>query len=72
MSYSMAFILVQWIEDPPTWDVLPATKIVNGVCKINQICDLSYEDETSPAKILQIGKCSLFQRQYNVYVKVFF
>ncbi|KAI7790351.1 putative general transcription factor 3C polypeptide 1-like, partial [Triplophysa rosa] len=28
------FMLIQWIEDPPTWDVLPVDKIVNGHCEI--------------------------------------
>ncbi|KAJ8249264.1 hypothetical protein GJAV_G00232940 [Gymnothorax javanicus] len=54
----MAYILVQWIEDPPSWDVLPAKKNANGNCTVNSICDISYKDETSPAKILQIGSRS--------------
>lgn len=52
----MKFMLIQWIEDPPTWDVLPIDKIVNGCCEIGGICDVSYNEESSPAKNLNIGK----------------
>ncbi len=50
-------MLIQWIEDPPAWDVLPTSKIINGCCEIvGHICDVSYKEESSPAKILNIGK----------------
>ncbi|XP_048095631.1 lateral signaling target protein 2 homolog [Alosa alosa] len=48
-------MLIQWIEDPPTWDVLPQNKVVNGLCEVGYICDVQYRDETSPAKIIQKG-----------------
>ncbi|XP_062864603.1 early boundary activity protein 1-like [Trichomycterus rosablanca] len=54
----MAYMLIQWIEDPPTWDVLPIKKIANGICSVGSICDVFYGDETSPAKILQKGSRS--------------
>ncbi|XP_048089938.1 uncharacterized protein LOC125287899 [Alosa alosa] len=38
---------------PPTWDVLPQNKVVNGLCEVGYICDVQYRDETSPAKIIQ-------------------
>ncbi|KAA0712499.1 hypothetical protein E1301_Tti021506 [Triplophysa tibetana] len=59
----MKFILIQWIEDPPTWDVLPIDKIVNGRCEIGGICDVSYNEESSPAKILNIGTRSAMMKQ---------
>ncbi|XP_076126791.1 uncharacterized protein LOC143142049 [Alosa pseudoharengus] len=49
------YMLIQWIEDPPTWDVLPQNKVVNGLCEVGYICDVQYRDETSPAKIIQKG-----------------
>jgi len=52
----MRFMLIQWIEDPPTWDVLSTDKIINGKCEIGGVCDVQYEEKSSPAKILDIGK----------------
>lgn len=49
-------MLIQWIEDPPTWDVLPTEKIMNGRCEIGGLCDVQYKEESSPAKILNVGK----------------
>ncbi|KAG5262274.1 hypothetical protein AALO_G00294150 [Alosa alosa] len=49
------YMLIQWIEDPPTWDVLPQNKVVNSLCEVGYICDVQYRDETSPAKIIQKG-----------------
>lgn len=52
----MRFMLIQWIEDPPKWDVLPTNKVISGRCEIGCVCDVAYEEESSPAKILNIGK----------------
>lgn len=55
LPFLQKFMLIQWIEDPPAWDVLPVSKIVNGLCEVGYICDVEYGEETSPAKILQKG-----------------
>ncbi|KAF4106749.1 hypothetical protein G5714_012739 [Onychostoma macrolepis] len=58
-------LLIQWIEDPPAWDVLPTSKIINGCCEIGGICDVSYKEESSPAKILNIGSRSAMLKQLH-------
>lgn len=48
-------MLIQWIEDPPTWDVLSVKKMVSGQLDVGNICDVEYLEESSPAKIIQLG-----------------
>ncbi|XP_077091516.1 uncharacterized protein LOC143742518 [Siphateles boraxobius] len=61
----MRFMLIQWIEDHPTWDVLPTEKIINGRCEIGGVCDVQYKEESSPAKILNIGTRSAMLKQLH-------
>ncbi|XP_051558971.1 uncharacterized protein LOC127443933 [Myxocyprinus asiaticus] len=66
----MKFMLIQWIEDPPKWDVLSTNSIINGFCETGSICDVSYKEETkikTKAKILNIGTRSAMLKQlYSV------
>ncbi|XP_059369757.1 uncharacterized protein LOC132107634 [Carassius carassius] len=64
----MRFMLIQWIEDPPKWDVLPTNKMIHGRCEIGCICDVSYQDESTPAKILNIGTRSAMLKQLNMVI----
>ncbi|KAK7163532.1 hypothetical protein R3I93_007553 [Phoxinus phoxinus] len=61
----MKFMLIQWIEDPPTWDVVPTEKIINGRCEIGGVCDVQYKEESSPAKILNVGTRSAMLKQLH-------
>ena len=52
------YALIKWIEDPPKWDVVltndfhPKGRVFN----INDVCDVTYGNGTSPAEILKYGK----------------
>ncbi|XP_063050657.1 early boundary activity protein 2-like isoform X2 [Engraulis encrasicolus] len=49
------YVLIEWVEDPPSWDVVPLNKILNGICEVGYVCDVQYQEESSPAKVLQKG-----------------
>ncbi|XP_041963513.1 early boundary activity protein 2-like [Alosa sapidissima] len=49
------FMLIEWVEDPPTWDVLPVKKVIYGEIEVGNVCDVEYLEESSPARIIELG-----------------
>ncbi|XP_048119131.1 uncharacterized protein LOC125307282 isoform X2 [Alosa alosa] len=49
------FMLIEWVRDPPTWDVLPVKKVIYGEIEVGNVCDVEYLEESSPARIIELG-----------------
>lgn len=56
---SKTWVLVEWREEPPTYDIVPKKDILKKKFEPGDVVDVAYEEESSPATVIDIdGKSS--------------
>ncbi|XP_067299340.1 uncharacterized protein [Pseudorasbora parva] len=53
---SKTWVLVEWREEPPTYDIVPKKDILKKKFEPGDVVDVAYEDESSPATIIDIDE----------------
>jgi hypothetical protein len=54
---SCMFALIKWVEDPPTWDIVPIEYVLTkSEIIIGGVYDTKYRSGTSPAEVLSLSK----------------
>ena len=51
----MAFVAVQWCEDPPKWDVLNLKDVVEEDVSVGDTVTAKYGQGRFPAKVIGLG-----------------
>ncbi|RXN27885.1 sterile alpha motif domain-containing 3-like isoform X2 [Labeo rohita] len=62
------WVLVEWREEPPTYDIVPKKDILKKKFEPGDVVDVAYEDESSPATIIDIdeNKETLRRRMFRL------
>ncbi|XP_058627355.1 uncharacterized protein LOC131537748 [Onychostoma macrolepis] len=65
---SKTWVLVEWREEPPTYDIVPKKDILKKKFELGDVVDVAYEDESSPATIIDIdeNKETLRRRMFGL------
>ncbi|KAL1252325.1 hypothetical protein QQF64_020121 [Cirrhinus molitorella] len=53
---SKTWVLVEWREEPPTYDIVPKKDILKKTFEPGDVVDVAYEEESSPATIIDIDE----------------
>ncbi|XP_060781828.1 uncharacterized protein LOC132889398 [Neoarius graeffei] len=78
-SSTTTWLLLQWIEDPPQWDVIEVGKCGAELklmalgkklqSAVGNIYDMPWNGETAPAKVLDFGKDKAMEAKHTEQVK---
>ncbi|KAL1268482.1 hypothetical protein QQF64_033845 [Cirrhinus molitorella] len=65
---SKTWVLVEWREEPPTYDIVPKKDILKKTFEPGDVVDVAYEEESSPATIIDIdeNKETLRRRMFRL------
>ncbi len=63
---SKTWVLVEWREEPPTYDIVPKKDILKEKFEPGDVVDVAYEDESSPATIIDIDGKKYCKQQDSV------
>ncbi len=63
---SKTWVLVEWREEPPTYDIVPKKDILKKKFEPGDVVDVAYEDESSPATIIDIDGKKYCKQQDSV------
>ncbi|KTG46154.1 hypothetical protein cypCar_00045996, partial [Cyprinus carpio] len=60
--------LVEWREEPPTYDIVPKKDILKKKFEPGDVVDVAYEEESSPATVIDIdeSKDTLRRRMFRL------
>ncbi|XP_048014815.1 BEN domain-containing protein 6-like isoform X1 [Megalobrama amblycephala] len=65
---SKTWVLVEWREEPPTYDIVPKKDILKKKFESGDVVDVAYEEESSPATVIDIdeSKDTLRRRMFRL------
>ena len=53
----MSFMLIKWVEDPPSYNVLPTKEVLKGDIKFGSLVQVRYKNGLAVAEIINVGMC---------------
>jgi hypothetical protein len=56
MANKRDYCVIQWIEDPPKWDVVSVKAIRGDNLEVGMLADVEWNNGYAQAKIIDIGK----------------